>query len=109
MQNFIIQPNQFFKTGNSSILSLQLFWWCLTMAVEGTVENIICTLKNDITPFSEIALQGAIQYLNNILSTDLPEILHVAKLNSLTVCTVPRAKLIISQTNYYLKLLLVML
>ena len=95
MQNFIIQPNQFLKPEIQAFYHSNYSGGAGQWRIEGTVENIICTLKNDITSFSEIALQGAVQYLSNILSTDLPEILHVAKLNSLTVCTVPRAK-----TNY---------
>ena len=59
---------------------------------EGTVENVICTLKNDITPFPEDKLKTAVKRLNNILSNDLPEIHRLTELNNLTVCVVPRAK-----------------
>lgn len=60
--------------------------------VTGTIENTICTLKNDITPYSNIVLQNAVKQLENILLKDLPTILSNVKLDKLTVCVVPRAK-----------------
>lgn len=97
MQNFVIQPNDFLKL-KQDIKAYYHSDYCGgggQWQNIGTVENIICTLKNDITPFSEIVLQEAVQHLSNILSTDLPQILQIAKIDSLTVCVVPRAK-----TNY---------
>lgn len=58
----------------------------------GTIENVVCTLKNDITPFENSVLQKCVQQLSNILLKDLPEILQHTKLKNLTVCVVPRAK-----------------
>ncbi|KAA6338310.1 hypothetical protein EZS27_013676 [termite gut metagenome] len=63
--------------------------------IQGTIENIICTLKNDITPYTPIVLENASQQLANILSEDLPLILQQTGKDNLTVCVIPRAK-----TNY---------
>lgn len=60
--------------------------------VPGTVENVICTLKNDIVPYSTEVLKGACVSLFKILRADLPQILRVLGLPSLRVCVVPRAK-----------------
>lgn len=59
----------------------------------GTIENIICTLKNDIEPYPYNILSIATQQLRDILIEDLPEIRHrLNSKNNLTVCVVPRAK-----------------
>lgn len=60
--------------------------------VPGTIENIIVTLKNDITPYTPIVLQNASQLLANILLADLPLILQQIGKKNLTVCVIPRAK-----------------
>lgn len=59
---------------------------------EGTIENLICTFKNDITRYTETVLQSAMNRLEAILQTDLPEILRESKQTTLRVCVVPRAK-----------------
>ncbi len=58
----------------------------------GTIENTICTLKNDITPYTPVILQGACNRLAQILRIDLPQILRVTGLAQLRVCVIPRAK-----------------
>lgn len=58
----------------------------------GTIENTICTLKNDITPYTESVLQNARNQLIGILRTDLPQILHLTGRTTLRVCVIPRAK-----------------
>ncbi|WP_321317685.1 hypothetical protein [Labilibaculum sp.] len=78
--------------------SIQVFYHsdysggCGRWKIEKTVENVICTLKNDITPYSDVVLQKAVQHLSGILFKDLPEILQLIKLKKLTVCVIPRAK-----------------
>ena len=62
---------------------------------QGTIENIICTLKNDITPYPETVLQNVCNQLESILKTDLPKILKLTEKSNLVVCVIPRAK-----TNY---------
>src|SRR5690606_7222389 len=53
---------------------------------EGTIENIICTLKNDITPYSPSVLQNVSRQLEGILLEDLLQILQITGKNNLTVC-----------------------
>jgi hypothetical protein len=64
--------------------------------IESTIENMIWTLKNDSSPFP-LRLPRARQQFENILSSDLPQILSSTNFNSLTVCVVPRAK----KDSYY--------
>lgn len=65
--------------------------------IDGTIENMICTFKNDITPYSNDVLQRAENKLANILIHDLPMILNYMNYSSLVVCVIPRAK----RENYY--------
>lgn len=60
--------------------------------ISGTLENLICTLKNDITPYPEPVLQNARKLLASILRTDLPEVLRLTGRTTLRVCVIPRAK-----------------
>ena len=64
--------------------------------IPDTIENLIWTFKNDVTPFPE-RLPAVQQRLSEILREDLPEILRQIRKNNLTVCVVPRAK----AENYY--------
>jgi len=57
--------------------------------------DYINTLKNTYNSFPASILNSAVQELKNVLLEDLPQILRLLQLNSLTVCVVPRAK-----TNY---------
>lgn len=63
----------------------------------GTVENVICMLKNQFKDKNEWNLEKAVEALTNILKTDLPEILRRTGKTSMTVCVVPRAK----SENFY--------
>ena len=60
--------------------------------VDGTVENLICTLKNDIHPYPHAILREAREKLVNIVATDLSQILRATGKVSLRICVVPRAK-----------------
>jgi phosphoribosylpyrophosphate synthetase len=63
--------------------------------VSGTIENLICTLKNDITPYSSIVLSAATSRLYDILNDDFLQISRNRKsvgIPKLTVCVIPRAK-----------------
>ncbi|GHS93961.1 hypothetical protein FACS1894207_1320 [Bacteroidia bacterium] len=91
MEQFIIQPNECLSK------SIVAFYhadyegggkW----KEAGTIENMICTLKNDITPYPSNVLQNAMLQLSKVLFEDLPEILQITKLANLTVCVIPRAK-----------------
>lgn len=71
--------------------------------IEGTIENIICTLKNDITPYTENVLQNVCNQLENILLIDLPQILKLTEKSNLLVCTIPRAKVSYNANQLYFK------
>lgn len=60
--------------------------------VQGTIENIIVTLKNDINPTPPAVLQNASQLLGNILLADLRLIPQQIGKSNLSVCVIPRAK-----------------
>lgn len=60
--------------------------------IAGTIENLICTFKNDITPYSPTTLFNARLRLARILRNDLPEILRGCGNTYLRVCVIPRAK-----------------
>lgn len=60
--------------------------------VNGTIENLICTLKNDRTPYTDNVLSATCNNLYNILCEDLPQIIMKNRCQSLTVCVIPRAK-----------------
>lgn len=61
--------------------------------LQGSIENMICTLKNDVRPYSEVVLLDAFNHLSQVLEQDLQLIikrLHFQ--HKLIVCVVPRAK-----------------
>lgn len=63
--------------------------------IQGTIENALCTLKNDITPYPQETLDRAYERVKAILENDLNSIAKIVaeKLGvALTVCIVPRAK-----------------
>ena len=66
--------------------------------IQGSIENMIWTLKNDIDPFPQ-RLQAVTQQFAKILQQDLPQILRQTSKNNLTVCVIPRSK----SENYYRK------
>ena len=67
--------------------------------IDGTIENIITTLKNDIPPFkSQETLQLAINRLIAIVEKDLIQIKQSNQIN-LTICIIPRAKIEDSYAN----------
>ena len=60
---------------------------------QGTIENMICTLKNDITPYPEVVLVDAFNQLTKVLKQDLLQVInHLHFHRKLIVCVVPRAK-----------------
>lgn len=60
--------------------------------IDGTIENLICTFKNDITPYPQHILNSCMCRLETILKTDLPIILNHLGCSTLRVCVIPRAK-----------------
>ncbi len=65
-------------------------------SIDGAIENMIWTLKNDVNPFPS-RLSKSKEILRMILLTDLPEILQMTEYKRLTVVVVPRAKV---ESNY---------
>ena len=59
---------------------------------DGTIENMICTLKNDRTPYTDNVLKQKVEQLVRILREDLPKIPIICSCSQLTVCVIPRAK-----------------
>jgi hypothetical protein len=103
MNKFTIEPNQYLSKSIQAFYNSDYSGGGGRWNLDGTIENIICTLKNDITPYTQNVLQTAVQRLSSILSTDLPEILQFTRLNSLTVCAIPRAKVNYNPNQLYLK------
>ncbi|CAB1276194.1 hypothetical protein [Candidatus Nitrosacidococcus tergens] len=66
--------------------------------IDGTIENMIWTIKNDVSPFP-YRLPRTKQRLEHLLLTDLPKIRNKTNFNNLTVCVVPRSK----AENHYRK------
>ena len=62
-----------------------------------SVENIICTLKNQFKDKSQSLLETTSHFLTEILMEDLPKILQTTGKEALTVCVIPRAK---KETDY---------
>ena len=61
--------------------------------IHGTIENLICTFKNDITRYSNDVLNSAMYDLAKIIAYDLLKISENHKsLLPITVCVIPRAK-----------------
>mgnify|MGYP002725571693 CR=1 FL=1 len=100
--NFLIECNQYLRENTQAFYNSNYFGggrW----KVEGTIENIVCTLKNDIEPYADSILQNKVQELSQILVNDLPEILKYTELNTITVCVVPRAKASYNENQLFFK------
>ena len=103
MQKFIIRANESWlctKDGNRNMClhhDTEAFYhsdYCGggNWMVDGTIENMICTLKNDRTPYPDVVLSRKTAQLRQILQIDLPEILRLSGYPTLMVCVIPRAK-----------------
>lgn len=88
MNKFIIYPNQYLKQNIQGYYHDD-YHGGGNYRIEGIIENIITTFKNDIPPYkNKETLQLAINRLITILKEDL----SLFQQNDLTVCMVPRAK-----------------
>lgn len=101
---FSISTNEFLNTSIQAFYNSDYSGGSNKLRLKvGTIENVVCTLKNDITPFENSVLQECVQQLSNILSKDFPKILQHTKLKNLTVCVVPRAKASYNQNQLLFK------
>jgi hypothetical protein len=91
MNKFIIEPNLYLRKSITAFYHSD-YYGGGNWKSPGTIENMICTLKNDITTYPDSVLQEAVNKLFNILRTDLPQIQKETGIYNLTVCVVPRAK-----------------
>jgi hypothetical protein len=91
MENFIIEANNFLSRNVRGYYHSE-YHGGGNWNVDGTIENIITTLKNDITPYNDEVLHIACNRLRNILLEDLPEIMSLTELTTITGCIIPRAK-----------------
>jgi len=101
MKSFRISPNEFLRRDTLAYYHSN-YEGGGRWKIQGTVENMICTFKNDRTPYPDSVLQRASNQLQQILAVDLPQILQqtvvkkkdgtTSKLGNVTVCIVPRAK-----------------
>lgn len=103
MSRFTIVTNEYLHENIQAFYNSEYSGGNGRWKVDGTIENIICTLKNDITPFREEVLDLATQRLSNILKNDLPKILEYTDLANLTVCVIPRAKVNYDSNQLLLK------
>lgn len=93
LKEFIIEPNQFLKKEIKAFYHKEYFsrgnW-----KIEGTVEYMIWSLKNDggCKIEHQNYLSTAFKRLKIILQRDLPKIKDKINVDSLAVCIVPRAK-----------------
>jgi|TARA_B100000315_G_C14583253_1_gene591612 hypothetical protein len=92
MEDFTIEGNNFLSRDVQGFYHSDYSGGGGKWRVHGTIENIICTLKNDITPYTPQVLQNTTQQLANILLEDLQQIIQRVGKTTLTVCVIPRAK-----------------
>ena len=92
MEQFTIQPNGYLRQSIRGFYHSEYIGGTGRWSQPGTIENIICTLKNDITPYPINVLQNTAQQLTEILNNDLPRISSIINRTNLTVCVIPRAK-----------------
>jgi phosphoribosylpyrophosphate synthetase len=100
---FIIEANEYIIKNIQSFYNSEYSGGGGRRQANGTIENTVCTLKNDVTPFTKTVLDDTVQQLRGILKKDLPEVLQFTKLKSLTVCVVPRAKVNYNQNQLLFK------
>jgi hypothetical protein len=92
MQQFTIQKNDYLSHDTMAFYHSDYYSGGGQWKISGTIENMICTLENDVTPYPSDILKNASQRLENILLEDLPQIIRQIGKSNLTVCVIPRAK-----------------
>ncbi len=87
LHEFMIEPNQYLSQRIKAFYHINY----LGYRRPGN-PDYINTLKNTYNSYSNGLLNNAIRELENVLQEDLPNILKILQLQSMTVCVVPRAK-----------------
>ena len=87
MQEFTIQRNEYLNQTVRAFFHADYIGY----RREGN-PDYINTLKNTFNSYPAHVLNGAVQELRTVLQTDLSQILATLRIQSLTVCIVPRAK-----------------
>ena len=85
MNNSIVGANDYLSTDVQAFYNSKYFGGGSRWKSPGTIENMICTLKNDITPYANSTLRLSVQKLSEILTEDLPEILRISSVDFLRV------------------------
>lgn len=87
MQRFVIQANEFLRQ------DIQAFYHTDYVGYRSPGNpDYINIIKNTYNSFSKSVLVGMAHELSSVLLEDLPQILPTLRLNTITVCVVPRAK-----------------
>lgn len=91
MEHFVINPVKFFLKTPVEAFYHADYCGGGNWSRSGSIENMIWTLKNDVSPFPD-RLPSAVRQLQNIIIEDLPNILQFTRLSQLVVCVIPRSK-----------------
>lgn len=91
MEEFVISKNAFLSQ-DTKAFSHSDYHGGGNWRTPGTIENMICTIKNHPEPYPESVLNGATTKLSAILAEDLPQIMQTTGLQSLRVCVIARSK-----------------
>ena len=91
MEEFVISANNCLRH-NTKAFTHSDYHGSGNWKIQGTVENMICTIKNHPDPYPQSVLNNATMRLSAILAEELPQILQATGLQNLRVCVIPRSK-----------------
>lgn len=91
MEEFVISANNCLRH-NTKAFTHSDYHGGGNWKIQGTVENMICTIKNHPDPYPQSVLNNATMRLSAILAEELPQILQATGLQNLRVCVIPRSK-----------------
>lgn len=92
MKQFVILKNGFLSIDVNAFYHDDYKGGMNKHRIEGTIEHLICSFKNDITATPSAVLAQCMERLCCILKADLAEIVRQQRLQNPVVCVVPRAK-----------------
>lgn len=91
MEEFVISKNAYLSQ-DTKAFSHSDYHGGGNWRTPGTIENMICTIKNHPEPYPQSVLNSATMKLSSILAEDMPHILQATGLQSLRVCVIARSK-----------------